>query len=218
MPPATPNSYNESEHYRSELRHLFVPSVYNFVAEATIAIIALLIFNFSSLNEHVLTASTGISANPLSVWGSVLNHWLSGAESAFVAHALLFAIWAIIGALAYVLAFRFLQIFVRARSSIQRGEQLIQADHAAGAWRYFASLHDFFLRAIIVVAGLAAILTGALLCFGVASQELSTALDTPFPSSLLNYVIALAGTLLTARVITVGLSLLFPRFRNWYNA
>ncbi|HVX48411.1 MAG TPA: hypothetical protein VHA05_03585 [Candidatus Saccharimonadales bacterium] len=211
-------SYNESRKYESALRHLFLPSAYTLLGETIVAVIALLIFNFSTLNEQVFSASSGVEVNPISVWGDVIDRWLPGAQSAAIQRILLFALWAAFGALLYILVFRLLQIFVRTHSSIERGEELVRADHTAGAWRYFKSLHDFFLRTIITLVGIAAILTGVILCFGIASQELAIGLADGFPADVAPFIISLVGAILTARIVVVGLSLLSSRFRLWYNA
>jgi hypothetical protein len=84
--------------------------------------------------------------------------------------------------------------------------------------RWLASLHDFFIQAIIVLLGTAALLTGAVICFGIASQELSNGLDSSFPGNLGFFLIGFIGALLAVRVIIVGISLLSPRFRAWYNS
>lgn len=213
-----PTSYNEYQHYELTIHHLFIPPVYNFAAEGIIGVIALLVFNVTTLNEKVFSASANITANPFSLWGQILDQRLPGAQSTIVQRILLFILWAGVGALLYILVFRLLQIFVRTRDSIELGEQLIQADHRAGAWHYLESLHDFFLRTIILLIGIAAIATGVLLCFGIASQELSAGLDDTFPANIGAFAISLIGTLLAMRIIAVGVSLLSPRFRNWYNA
>lgn len=215
----SPNSsYNDSRRYESELHHLFMPSAYTILAEGIVAVIALLLLNFTILNEQIFSASAGISTNPLSVWGEVLDKWLPGAQSSVVQRILLFALWSAVGALLYIFVFRIIQMFVRTRDSLERGGQLIQAEHAAGAWNYLQSLHDFFIKLVVVVVGLTAIFTGALLCFAIASQELSIGLNQSLPDNIVPLLISLVGALLGVRVIVVGLSLLSPRFRDWYNA
>jgi hypothetical protein len=65
---------------------------------------------------------------------------------------------------------------------------------------------------------MAAILTGTLLCFAIASQQLSSGMDNSFPADLGNFIVAPIGAFIGVRVITVGVSLLSTRFRDWYNA
>jgi hypothetical protein len=57
-----------------------------------------------------------------------------------------------------------------------------------------------------------------LLCFAIASQQLSDGFINYFPANLSNFVFSLIGAFIGVRVITVGISLLSPRFRVWYNA
>jgi hypothetical protein len=213
-----PLSYNDEQQQASELRHLFLPTSYMLAVEVVVAVAALTLLNLSALSGSLSGAGDSINASPFSLWSRVLDKLLSPTQHATVQEVLLFIIWAIVGALVYVVVFRSLQILLRTRSSLQQGVSLVQAQHSQGAMRYFASLHDFFIRLVIGLLGTAAILTGALLCFAIASQQLSSGLDNSFPSSLGNFIIAFAGAFIAVRVIVVGTSLLSPRFRGWYDA
>lgn len=213
-----PLSYNEERMQTSELRHLLPPSGYTLVAEIVVAVVALVLLNLSTLSAPLGGAGSSINASPFSLWSQVLDKLLSPSQHASIQQILLFILWGIVGALIYIFVFRLLQFFIRARSSLQQGVSLIQTEHSQGAMHYFASLHDFFIKLVIALLGAAAILTGALICFAIASQQLSAGLDSSFPASLGNFAIALIGAFLAVRVIAVGVSLLSPRFRDWYNA
>jgi hypothetical protein len=213
-----PLSYNEEQSQTSELRHLFLPAGYTLAAEAIVAVAVLIVLNLSTLSSSLGGAGDSINASPFSLWSRVIGKLLSPTQHAAIQEALLVAVWAVVGALVYIMVFRLVQLLLRARSSIQQGVSLVQVEHSRGAMRYFASLHDFSIRFIIGLIGTAAILTGSLLCFAIASQELSLGLDGAFPASLGHFTIALAGAFIGIRVITVGVSLLSPRFRGWYNA
>ncbi len=215
----SPLSYNEEQQQRTELRHLFLPNWYGFVAEAIIGVVALIVFNLSQLNDQFLNKDTGTLANPLSLWGDWLDAFLTGIQQHVgVQQALLFVLWAIAGALIYILVFRALQLFVRAKHTIGEGVQLVQAQHAEGALRWFASLHDFFIKSLIIIAGAAALLIGTTICFGIASQELYYALTNSFPENLLPLLLSLVAAILGVRVVVIGISLLSRRFRAWYNS
>lgn len=211
-------SYNEEQLHELELRHLFWPRTYIFFIEAIIAVVLLLLFNVSALNDHVLNANTGVDSSPFSLWGNVFDKTLGNTQHAAAQHVLLFGLWALVGALLYILVFRFLQFFFRAKGSVREGASLIQAQHSQGAMRYLASLHNIFLKLIIIILGAIAILTGALVCFGIASQELSKGLDQALPGNLPSFLISFLGALLAVRLIVIGGSLLSTRFRAWYNA
>ncbi|HVV67336.1 MAG TPA: hypothetical protein VHB72_04725 [Candidatus Saccharimonadales bacterium] len=211
-------SYNEEQLRALEIRHLFWPRTYIFFIEAIIAVVLLLLFNVSTLNDQVLNANTGVDASPFSLWGNVFDKTLGNTQHAAAEHILLFGLWALVGALLYVLIFRFLQFFLKAQGSVRQGASLIQAEHSQGAMRYLGSLHNFFLKLIVIIIGTMAILTGALVCFGIASQELSKGLDQPLPNNLLSFLISFLGALLAVRLIIIGGSLISPRFRAWYNS
>lgn len=211
-------SYNDNQNRTLELRHFFLPGRYAVISETVVAIVALVLLNLSTFSEVLGGNNAGINANPLTVWGRVINKILGSTQHVFVQETLLFLLWAFVGALIYVLVFRFIQISLRTRDSVRQGAVLIQTEHTQGAVRYFASLHDFLLKVIIGVLGTIAILTGTLLCFAIASQQLSDGFVNEFPGNLGNFALAFIGAFIGVRVITLGVSLLSPRFRVWYNA
>jgi hypothetical protein len=212
-----PLSYNDYNNQKSELRHLFIPSPYNFVAEAIIAVVALILINLSTLSNNLLNANTGVATSPLSVLQAHVSKILGRTQFMFVQKILLFILWAVVGALIYILVFRCLQLFIRLRGSVHEGAQLIESDHSAGAMRYFASLHDFFWKVIIMVSGIAVFLVGVLVCFGIASQELATCLNNTFPENMGPLLLSLVGAFLAIRMAAIGISLMSRRFRIWYN-
>jgi len=211
-------SYNEEQQQTSELRHLFLPAGYTLIIELIVAVVALILLNLSTLSGSLGGAGNSIDANPLSLWSRVFDKLLSPSQGAGVQQVLLFVLWGIVGVMVYVFVFRFLQLFVRASGSLRQGVSLAQTEHSQGIMRYLASLHDIFLKLIIGLLGTAAILTGTLLCFAIASQQLSAGLDNSFPGNLGNFATALVGAFIGVRVITIGISLLSARFRGWYNA
>lgn len=212
-------SYNEEQHQALALRHFFLPPRYAFVAEAVIAIVALIIFNLSALSDRLGGTEAGIDVSPLTLWGRIFNDLLGATQQyAIVQQIMLFLLWAFVGALLYILVFRFIQIFILTRGTVRQGVHLIQTEHAQGAARWFASLHDFFLKAIIIVLGGIAVLTGFLVCFGIASQELNNGLSGSFPGNMGHYLISLVSAVIAVRIIVIGICLLSPRFRIWYNS
>ena len=212
------SSYNESQRRSTELRHLFWPRPYTLLAELIIALVLLFFLNLGTFGEQLKNSGSGINASPLSLWGDVLNRFLSHYQYAIVQRVLLFVLWAMVGSLIYIVAFRFLQMFLRTRDSVRTGVSLISSQHTDGAIRYFASLHNFFIKMMIAVIGLAAILTGTLLCVTIASQQLYVGLNQPVPDNIVPLLLSAVGAFLGVRVFMLGLSLLSPRFRDWYNA
>jgi hypothetical protein len=212
-------SYNDEHTRRLELRHFFLPGGYAVISETIVAIVALVLLNLSTFSQVLGGDNAGISANPLSLWSRVINKLLGSTQQyAFIQEMLVFLLWAFVGAMIYILVFRFIQISLRTKDSVQQGAVLIRTEHTEGALRYFASLHDLLLKIIIVALGTIAILTGTLLCFAIASQQLSNGFAYYFPHDLVNFALAFAGAFIGVRFITVGISLLSPRFRFWYNA
>jgi hypothetical protein len=212
-------SYNDEQYRASELRHFFIPPVYGLVAETIIAVVALVIFNLSTLSDQLLAKNSGTTANPLSAWSTLLDELLTSLQQhTSIQRVLLFMLWAFAGALAYVLIFRLGQLFIRARRSVHQGAELIQTEHGQGAAKWLGSLHDFFLKLILVLGGTAAILTGVLICFAIASQELAYALADSLPLILLDLLLGFIAAVLSVRLVVIGISLLSQRFRIWYNS
>jgi hypothetical protein len=209
-------SYNESKNKQSELRHIFLPGGYGIASEIIIAVLALVIFNISALNSQLFSDNFNLDSG-FSVWSQVIKQLLdklgqyTGAQQ-----VVLFGLWAVAGALIYILVFRLIQITLGVRQSVKLGVKYVRQDHDKGLSLWLASLHDFFVKALIVVVGTVAIATGAVVCFGVASQELNNAFSKTFPHNIELLLISLVAAVLSARIIVIGVSLLSPRFRSWY--
>lgn len=211
-------SYNDNQLETSELRHLFIPNRFAVVFETVIAAVLLMLLNLGAIGDALGGHSSGIDTSPLSLWSQVVDRLLSGwSAGSFIQRALLFALWAIVGALVYMLLFRVFQVSVRARNSVRQGNLLVRTEGQQGLVRYLASLHDFFMRSLVIATGVTALVIGALLCFSIASQQLGIGLDTSFPANLGHFTIAYIGALLAVRTVTIGVSLLSVRFRAWYN-
>ena len=211
------SSYNETRHKQLELRHIFFPSIYGFVSETVVAVVALVLFNVSQLSSQLLTKSFG-TADPLSLWSQNFGQVLNDAERPHVVQQIfLFVLWAIVGALIYILIFRLIQVIFRVKQSVDSGVMYVRNDHAEGVLHWLASLHDFFLKAVLILLGTAALVVGAIVCFGIASQELSNGLLMAFPGSAGALFISLVAAVLSVRMVVLGFSLLFRRFRIWYN-
>lgn len=211
-------SYNETEQRQLKLRHIFLPGWYGFTYEAVIGIAALLIFNLSELSGELIKKNFD-NADPLSVWHDVFHNLLDGFQRYdWIQQALLFVLWAMVGALIYVLVFRILQVMFGVKHSVGTGLQFVRKDHARGVFYWLASLHDFFLTSVIVVLGGAAVLFGSIVCFGIASQELKNGLTDEFPTNAWEVAVSLIAAILSIRLIFLGISLLSGRFRNWYTS
>lgn len=210
-------SYNEEIERKTIIRHFFVPPLYGFISELVVAVVALILFNISQLSSQIAAKDFG-TTNPLSLWSQLLNKTLTGAQQHnAVQEILLFSLWAIVGALIYILIFRLTQLFLATRSSVDEGIRIMETGDEEGLMRWLASLHNFFLRALTVIVALMIMAAGALICFSIASQELTSGLATPFPAKLWPLLISAVGAVLSVRLAVIGLSLLSRRFRVWYN-
>jgi hypothetical protein len=209
-------SHNETEQRQLKLRHVFLPGGYGFAAEVIVAVTALVIFNVTELSNQLLTKNFN-DADPLPVWNQIFKSILDAVQSYYIVQqVLLFVMWAIIGALLYILVFRLLQIAFGVKHSVNTGWRYMRNDHARGALHWLASLHDFFLASIVNIAGGLIVLFGSIVCFGIASQELRNALIDTFPTNAWELALALVAAILSIRFIALGLSLISSRFRDWY--
>jgi hypothetical protein len=213
-----PLSYNEQHTRQLTLRHLFFPSTYGLVAEILVGIVVLVLFNLSALSNQLFSGELGTKGgDPLAGWDAFFTKLLnSGQGHAVVQRVLLFVLWGLVGALLYVLLFRLAQLLFGAKSSLSTGVQLMRREHTPGLFRWLATLHDFFVSLIIIALGGAAVLGGALLCFGIASQELQDGLSDSFPANAWPLILSLFAAILSVRFVAIGTSLLSARFRNWY--
>jgi hypothetical protein len=213
-------SYNEQHTRLWAVRHVFFPSSYGLVAEIIVGGMALVLFNLSTLSNELFSRDLGSKGgDPLEGWDALFTKVLnSGQSHDVVQKILLFLLWAVAGALLYVLVFRLAQLFFGAKTSLSTGMQLVRQEHAVGLLHWLATLHDFFLKLTIIVLGSAAVIAGVLLCFGIASQELQIGLARSFPSNLWPLVLSLFAAALSVRCVALGISLLSARFRSWYTA
>lgn len=211
-------SYNERQRERSELKNIFLPNKYGLIGEATVGLIALVSFNVSSLSGQFLgedantSAALSLSLRPF--------HRLLGRldQYAGLEQILLFVLWGMAGALIYILGFRILQIVFGVSHSLGTGWGYMRRDSHTGLVLWLASLHDFFVKALIAIVGMVSALSGALICFGIANQELHNGTATSFPRNLLLILVSLFAAALSVRLIVIGLSLTSRHFRNWYAA
>lgn len=209
-------SYNETKTKQLKLRHIFLPSAYGFTCEVVIGVVALLVFNASQLSNQLLTKNFD-DADPLPLWNHFFTNILDRLQNLpGVQQMLLFLLWAMVGALLYVLAFRTFQAVFGVKRSVGIGVRFMRQEHTKGLLHWLASLHDFFLTSIIFTLGTAALIFGSLVCFSLASQELRNGLTAGFPDSIQHLLISLIAAVLSVRLIALGLSLLSSRFRNWY--
>lgn len=211
------DSYNESHVGQVKLRHIFFPSTYGLVSEMVIALLALILFNASQFSNHLLGEDLG--ANPLSLWYRPLGRIVDNLDRYYITQrATLFLLWAVVGALLYILVFRSLQIFFNIKNSMETGVELIRQDPDQGFARWLASLHDFFVKVLAAIIGVIATGAGALVCFSIASQELRNGLIGTLPGNVVAFLLSLVGAIVSVRLIVLGVSLLSSRFRNWYTA
>lgn len=212
-------SYNDERLRATELRHLFVPTGYAIISEATIALAVLILSNIGTISDALGGNNAAIDSTPLSLWSQIMNGLFDGLQSNLLLQKIaLFLLWAVVGALIYILIFRLAQLFTRASDSVRQGAYLVKAEHEAGFLSYLGSLHDFFMRLVVSIVGTAALLVSVLLCLSIADQQLSTGLNTSLPSSLAPLAIAYIGAWLAVRLVIIGMSLLSVRFRIWYNS
>ncbi len=211
-------SYNEERRRELKLRHVFWPGIYEFMSETVIAVLALILFNISWLSAQLLSQNLN-NVDPLALWSHIARQSLNAiGKHGDMQQIVLFGLWAMVGVLIYILAFRGIQLFAGAEHSVSRGVGYVRREHSKGLVRWLESLHDFFMLTIISIAGVSALLVGAVVCFGTASQELNNGLSEPFPHSVWPLGLSVLAAIVSVRVIILGISLLSPRFRNWYTA
>jgi hypothetical protein len=208
-------SYNESQTRQLTLRHLFYPGIYGMAGEAIIAFLALMLFNVSEFSGQLL--GTDLDASPFSLWDHPLQHLLDKLDGyAATQQVALFLLWSVVGILLYILVFRVLQIILNVRRTVGTGVKLVRKDHQDGFMRWLGSLHDFFVKALVVLAGIAAVAIGSLICFAIASQELRNGLVGSFPANAVSFALSFLAALLSIRLIVLGLTLASRHFRKWY--
>lgn len=211
-------SYNEEKSKRSELRYIIWPDIYGFISEAVIAVLILLLFNASNLSNRLLN-DTSNNSNPFSYSFDLLTKLFSEIQKNYIfEQASIFLLWAVAGVLAYILIFRILQIVLGVNYSLSMGLKLVRKEHISGILHWLSSLHDFFLKILIVFAGVLVLFLGTFICFGIADQQLDAGLAYEFPSNLQPLALSFVGALLSLRFVVIGLILLSSHFRNWYVA
>lgn len=210
------NSHNEFDNQQLKLRHVFFPGTYGLVSESIIAVLSLIVFNATWLSDQLLAKNLG-TEDPLRSWPQLAGRMIDSVAHYHIAQQiLLFSMWAVVGALIYILGFRLLQMGLGVSHSVGEGVQYVRQDHQRGVLRWLGSLHDFFIKLLIVILGAAALLVGSVICFGIASQELSNALAEAFPTNLESFVLSILAAVVSVRIIVFGITLLSPRFRRWY--
>jgi hypothetical protein len=96
--------------------------------------------------------------------------------------------------------------------------EFVREDPEHGFVRWLGSLNDIFVKALVFLVGMAAVILGALVCFGIAIQELRVGLARPFPDNIVPLLLSGVGAILSIRFIMIGLSLTSARFRGWYTS
>jgi hypothetical protein len=211
-------SHNELSNRQLKLRHVFFPDLYGFISEVVIAVMALIVLNATLLSDQLLVKNTSTS-NPLEQWPQLVANILNSIGHYYIAQQiLLFSMWAIIGALIYILVFRLLQMGMGVTHSVGLGLRYVRQDHQRGALRWLGSLHDFFLKLLIFFMGTSALIVGSVICFGIASQELNNGLAETFPANLEALVLSILAAIVSVRIIVFGITLLSPRFQRWYTS
>lgn len=211
-------SYNEERNKYLSLKHLFFPGLYGLLAEATIAVVALVVFNANELSNRLLKDSLD-ETNPLSFSSRLLGKTLSNFQRIdMVEQVLNFILWAVVGALVYILIFRSMQIILGAKSSVGTGLKLVRQEDYSGYMSWLALLHNYFVKSLVALAGITILALGAFVCFSIASQELRSGLLHLFPSNLKPLLLSFFAAILSVKLIVIGISLLSSRFRNWYSA
>lgn len=209
-------SHNEAVARESTLRYILWPGKYSITAEFIVGCLALILFNITNLSNQWLGRSVGVN-DPFAGWSSILSHLLDKLQGYYIVQqAVIFLLWALIGALMYILIFRTLQVSFRTKQTVQAGVDAFKEGQRPGLTRWFTSLHDFFLRLVITIVGFVLIACSSLICFSLASHELKQSLDNSFPANTLTIIICLLMSLVTIRLLVVGLCLTSRHFRQWY--
>ncbi len=209
------DSYNEFKKHQTVIRHLFLPNKYMLIGEFIFSVIILMIFNGYWLSSHIFGNEKG-DKDPVSFFSDLFNTVLLEVQKEYLIQQIsIFMLWAVAGALIYILIFRSLQVFFGVGHSVSEGVSLTRKEHKSGLIRWLSSLQDIFLKSLIIISCLV-ILIGALVCFGAASQELRASLVYDFPRNAYSLVLSLIGAFVSVRFVTLTLCLLSERFRSLY--
>lgn len=208
-------SYNEQKNQDIKLRHIFFPSTYMFVCEAILGIILVVIFNASALSNLFLNNASG--DNPFSYATGLLHKAFVNLEQNHVFQQVaIFLLWALVGSLIYILLFKLFWITHDAGVTVEEGVKMVKQNHASGFISWLDSLHDFFIKMLALLAGVCIIAFGTSVCFLMASQELTLSFIYSFPANLLAILFFIITSILSIRLIMLGITLLLRDFRNWY--
>jgi hypothetical protein len=216
-------SYNEAEAQRQKFRRLFLPGWLNFAAETLLAVVILLALDLSDIQAGLLTgvnAHGTIIQNPLPFLAHRLSDALNSVSKYHWASQLtVFALWAVLGMLAYLFIYRVAQISNATARSLREGVMYVRADGNQGLHKWLGSLHDVFMKVLLKGAGLILILVGAFLAFSYANLELHIAFSNIYSGyfgKTTSFVIGLLSAMLGMRIIIIGLCFLFNHFRRLY--
>lgn len=210
--------YYEELENRLRIRHFFFPGPIYFAGEALVAVIALLFLNLSTLGNRLLSNNAD-RLNPVEyVSDSIASFWTWLNGSAIFENFALFVLWAVVGALAYLLVFRLIQIGTAIFYSAEDAKKLIKAQREFGLVFWLISLDNFFKRSLISLSGVALIVIGAFICFSFASSQLRSGLFASTSDAVLHFLISFAAAAIGIRILVSGIGLLIPAFRRWYYA
>ena len=209
-------SHNQERQYNYRLRHLFLPTALGFVSEIIIALAVVFIMNLNNVGSKFLTSQND-NTSPIAFSGQLLNQlWANLSNSHVFEQISLFLLWAVAGMCAYILLFRLIQVILGISYTVKDGVRYLNGTQPRGAYRWLYSLHDTIFKLLIIAGGLLLFGYGILVCFSLASHQLSIGLLLGFPAFIKPVLFSVLAAVLGVRLVVIALCVLSPRFRNFY--
>lgn len=211
-------AHNEAQEAQIRLQHFIFPGSVAFMVESFLGILVLLLINIDALSTKFFSEDTDVE-NPVSYTQTQLdNAWNSLNQSHIFEQISIFILWAMVGALTYILVFRLVQILVSLRYSAEDASKYIEAQSGFGVIFWLISLKDFFATFLVKMVGLFFTLFASIAGFNFASNYLLKTLAGSLPQNLGDLALSLLFAIFAMRIFVSGIGLLFPRFRAWYYA
>ncbi len=209
-------SHSEDEVQKIAWRHFFLPDLLHLSVEALLAAILLVVVNFTAFENNLLQGYPRELTFTSYVSVLLTNLLTTISQSSIATQVIIFALWAVVGMLVYILGFRFLQAVYGLTSSVNEGLGYMKTEKSQGVIHWFNTLHNFFLRTVINSLSIGLFSFAGFLTFAFAAQQVQIGLNEVSPNNILPLGLGLLGTIVGIRLIAMGICLVMPRFARWY--
>ncbi len=211
-------SHNEDDQQKRTWQHFFLPGTLRLFIEIAVALALVVAINFATFESNFLYGITGNITFSSYVSLLLIQLLTMISQSPIATQIIIFALWAIVGMLVYIVGFRIIQAIYGVSSSMSEGFSYIKAEKSQGVLRWFNTLHNFFLRLIthllsIILFGLA-----GFLAFAFAVQQMRKGLGETGLETIIPLGLGITATIIGVRLLVMGACLIMPRFARWYLA